>query len=155
MTINDFVVASTDKEKGLRFKASIQNYGLNIPGTQIRSTGERNSSNNKIYRQLDERDQPCGQEYISAVYPIIERRVRIEDSFMIGLPKNLDVMNNMQVNIDIQLVDWIPEQAKTFGFKKSFKWESMIEQSQKFHTIDRYRKIVHLGSYNELDTALL
>ena len=31
----------------------------------------------------------------------------------------------------------------------------MINDSTKFRAVDKYRKIIHLGSYNELDTALL
>ena len=43
---------------------------------------------------------------------------------MIGLPKNLDVLNGMYLYIDIQLVDWIPEQAKRLKIvKKDLKFE--------------------------------
>ena len=74
---------------------------------------------------------------------------------MIGLPSNLDILNGMYLHIDIQLVDWIPEQGKRFGiFNKNLKFEQLIENSSKYQIVNKYRKTVHLGSYNELETPL-
>ena len=62
----------------------------------------------------------------------------------------------MYLYIDIQLVDWNPEQIKrSFGlFNKPLKFESLIENSANYCIKDKYRKTVHLGSYNDLETTL-
>ena len=78
----------------------------------------------------------------------------IKDSFMVSLPKNLDDLNHMFLQIDIQLIDWTegnPESKKgIFGLRtKSVKIKEVADNGQNYAVKTKYRKNLHLGSYNE------
>ena len=61
----------------------------------------------------------------------------------------------MQLNIDIELIDFNPAEAKRFGLiKKKLKFYNIIENSAAYTVKTMYRKTLHLGSYNEHGTLL-
>ena len=67
---------------------------------------DKKPSAGKIYLQLDERESPFEHEYISCVYPVVNQRCVINDSFMVGLPWNMEILNFMYLNIDVQMVNF-------------------------------------------------
>ena len=155
--VDSFATAQSDSERALRIRACIESASPSLLQRQ-NDRGNYNPTTGKIYRQLDERYEP-GENgvYLSPLFPIIDHSCRIKDSFMIGLPWNLDALNGMSLHIDIQLVDWNPQlsASKRLGFiPKKLTFRDMIEEPGNYTVKTKYRKTVHLGSYNELNTVL-
>ena len=119
---------------------------------------DKKPSAGKIYLQLDERESPFEQEYISCVYPVVNQRCVINDSFMVGLPWNMEILNFMYLNIDVQMVNFDPSytgQSNFFGVKKKIKLKNILADAENYEVKTIYRKTVHLASYSDSDLLFL
>ena len=79
---------------------------------------------------------------------------------MVSLPKNLDDLNRMFLNIDIQLIDWVEGISESkkgiFGLRtKTVRINEVVNNSEYYTFKTKYRKTLHLGSYNEKTLLLI
>ena len=73
---------------------------------------------------------------------------------MVSLTQDPELLNNLLLHIDIELVDWNPDMAKRFGFRKGLKFNDIVDNPSHYTINRKYRKTIHLGTYNELGTLL-
>ena len=120
---------------------------------------DKKPSAGKIYLQLDARESPFEHEYISCVYPVVNQRCVINDSFMVGLPWNMEILNFMYLNIDVQMVNFDPNYPGNSKIKRmlkpNIKPKNILADASNYEVTTIYRKTVHLASYSDSDLTLL